>query len=47
VVRCEVSPANSAVILGAVGVCGGSTTEHWKCLVCNNGQMQDLRVIGN
>ena len=44
VVRSEFSQANSEVILDAVGVRGGKTTERWKCLVSNDGQVQDLSV---
>ena len=45
VVRSEFSQANSEVIVDAVGVRGGPTTERWKCLVSNDGNVQDLSVI--
>jgi hypothetical protein len=45
VVRSEFSQANSEVIVDAVGVRGGSTTERWKCLVSNDGKVQDLSVV--
>ena len=41
----EYSEANSTVMVDAVGVRGGSTTERWRCLVSNDGQVQDLSVI--
>ena len=46
-VRSEFSQANSEVILDAVGVRGGPTTERWKCLVSNDGTVQELSVVGN
>lgn len=42
VVRSDWSQANSEVILDAVGVLGGSATETWRCLVANDGTVQDL-----
>jgi len=45
VVRSEFSQANSEVILDAVGVRGGSATERWRCLVSNDGKVQDLSVL--
>ena len=45
VVRSEFSQANSEVIVDAVGVRGGPKTERWKCLVSNDGNVQDLSVI--
>ena len=44
IVRSEFSQANSEVIVEAVGVRGGSGNERWKCLVSNDGQVQDLSV---
>ncbi len=40
----EYSEANSLVMVDAVGVRGGSTTERWRCLVSNDGAVQELRV---
>lgn len=45
VVRSEFSQANSEVIVDAVGVRGGSKTERWKCLVSNDGKIQEVRII--
>jgi hypothetical protein len=45
VVRSEFSQANSEVIVDAVGVRGGSKTERWRCLVSNDGNVQDLSVV--
>jgi len=45
VVRSEFSQANSEVILDAVGVRGGPTTERWRCLSSNSGKVEDLRVV--
>lgn len=44
VVSSEFSQANSMVMVDAVGVRGGRTTEHWRCLVSNDGKVQDLSV---
>lgn len=44
VVRSEFSQANSEVMVDAVGVRGGSQTEHWRCLSSNDGKVQDLSV---
>jgi hypothetical protein len=40
----EYSEANSIVMVDAVGVRGSSSTEHWRCLVSNDGKVQDLSV---
>ena len=45
VVSSEFSQANSEVIVEAVGVRGGSTSERWRCLVSNDGKVQDLSVV--
>jgi hypothetical protein len=45
VVRSEFSQANSLVMVNAIGIRGGSTTEKWKCLVSNAGKVQDLSVV--
>jgi hypothetical protein len=45
VVRCEFSQASSEVIVDAEGVRGSSATERWKCLVSNDGKVQDLSVV--
>lgn len=45
VVRSEFSQANSTVIMDAVGVRGGTTTERWRCLSSNKGKIEDLRVV--
>ena len=45
VVRSEFSQANSTVMLDAVGVRGGPTTEHWRCLSSNKGKVEDLSVV--
>ena len=45
VVRSEFSQANSTVMVDAVGVRGGPTTEHWRCLSSNKGKVEDLRVV--
>ena len=45
VVRSEFSQANSEVILDAVGVRGGPTTERWRCLSSNSGKVADLSVV--
>jgi hypothetical protein len=45
VISSEYSEANSEVIVEAVGVRGGPTTERWRCLSSNDGQVADLRVV--
>ncbi len=45
VVRSESSQANSTVIMDAVGVRGGTTTERWRCLSSNKGTVEELRVV--
>jgi hypothetical protein len=45
VVRAEFSEANTEVIIDAVGVRGGPTTERWRCLASNGGQVADLSMI--
>jgi hypothetical protein len=40
----EFLQANSEVIVDAVGERGGSVIEHWRCLVSNGGQVEDLSV---
>ena len=47
VVHSEFSQANSEVVVKAIGVRGTSQSERWKCLVSNDGKVQDLSVIGN
>jgi len=44
VISSEFSQANSLVVVNAVGVRGGSTTERWRCLVSNDGSVEDLSV---
>jgi len=44
VVRSEYSEANSTVMVDAVGVRGGTASERWRCLVSNDGKVQDLSV---
>jgi len=44
VVSSEFSQANSEVIVEAVGVRGGSTSERWRCLVSSDGVVSDLSV---
>jgi hypothetical protein len=41
----EFSQANSEVIVKAIGVRGTSQSEQWKCLVSNDGKVQDLSVV--
>jgi hypothetical protein len=41
----EYSEANSVVMVDAAGVRGGSTTERWRCLVSNDGTVQELTVV--
>ena len=45
VLSSEFSEANSQVSLAAVGVRGTSTTEKFRCLVSNDGQVQELQAI--
>ncbi len=45
VVRSEFSQANSTVMVDAMGMRGGPTTEHWRCLSSNKGKVEDLRVV--
>ena len=40
----EFSQANSLVMVDAIGVRGSSQTERWRCLVSNDGKVQDLSV---
>jgi hypothetical protein len=40
----EYSEANSLVMVDAAGVRGSSNTEHWRCLVSNDGKVRDLSV---
>ncbi|MGB5833607.1 MAG: hypothetical protein WBG92_16660 [Thiohalocapsa sp.] len=42
----EFSQANSMVMVKAGGVRGGATTETWKCLVSNDGNVEELTVVG-
>lgn len=44
VARSEFSQANSEVIIDAAGVRDGSGSERWRCLVSNDGKVQDLSV---
>lgn len=41
----EISQANSVVMVNAVGVRGGKQTERWRCLVSNDGNVQELSVV--
>jgi len=41
----EFSQANSVVMINAVGVRGGSQTERWRCLVSNDGNVEELSVV--
>ncbi|NEV64622.1 hypothetical protein [Thiorhodococcus minor] len=41
----ELSEANSSVMVDAVGVRGGPTTERWRCLVSNDGNVEELSVV--
>jgi len=43
----EFSQANSQVNIRAEGVRNGPTSESWKCLVSNDGVVQELSVVGN
>jgi hypothetical protein len=45
VIHSEFSQANSEIIFEAIGIRGGSGTERWKCLVSNDGKVQDLSVV--
>jgi len=45
VTHSDFSQANSTVMVSAIGVRGGATTEHWKCLVSNDGTVQELSVV--
>jgi signal recognition particle GTPase len=45
VLSSEFSQANSQVMLAAVGVRGGSKTEKWRCLVSNDGKVQELTAV--
>jgi len=45
VTHTEFSQANSTVMVSAIGVRGSATTEHWKCLVSQDGDVQDLSVV--
>lgn len=40
----EFSQANSLVMVDAIGVRGSSQTERWRCLVSNDGKVQELSV---
>jgi uncharacterized alpha-E superfamily protein len=42
----EFSQANSVVMMKAGGVRGGTSTETWKCLVSNDGTVEELTVVG-
>jgi hypothetical protein len=45
IVHTEFSQANSEVIVDASGIRGGSGKERWRCLVSNDGEVQDLSVV--
>lgn len=47
VLSSEFSQANSEMMLAAVGVRGTNKTEKFRCLVSNDGQVQELRAAGN
>jgi hypothetical protein len=47
VLSSQFSQANSEVMLAAVGVRGTAQTEKFRCLVSNDGQVQELRAVGN
>jgi hypothetical protein len=47
VLSSELSQANSEVTLAAVGVRGTNKTEKFRCLVSNDGQVQELSAVGN
>jgi hypothetical protein len=47
VLSSEFSQANSVVMLAAVGVRGTAQTERFRCLVSNDGQVQELSAVGN
>jgi hypothetical protein len=44
VLSSEFSQANSVVMILAEGVRGGSSNERWRCLVSNDGKVQELSV---
>ena len=44
VLNSEFSQANSLVMILAEGVRGGSSNERWRCLVSNDGKVQELSV---
>jgi hypothetical protein len=44
VLSSEFSQANSVVVILAEGVRGGAANERWRCLVSNDGQVQELSV---
>ena len=41
----EFSQANSVVMVNAAGVRGGSMSERWRCLVSNDGNVEELTVV--
>ncbi len=41
----EFSQANSMVMMKPAGVRGGTSTETWKCLVSNDGNVEELTVV--
>jgi hypothetical protein len=41
----EFSQANSVVMINAMGVRGGNQTERWRCLVSNDGNVEELSVV--
>lgn len=41
----EFSQANSVVMVDAAGVRGGQATEQWRCLVSNDGKVEELSVV--
>ncbi|MGB4335292.1 MAG: hypothetical protein WBJ41_10675 [Chromatiaceae bacterium] len=45
VVSSEFSQANSTVMVDAIGVRGGPTTERWRCLSSSSGEVADLSVV--
>jgi len=47
VLSSEFSQANSVVMLAAGGVRGTSQTERFRCLVSDDGQVQELSAVGN
>jgi hypothetical protein len=44
VLSSEFSQANSVVMILAEGVRGGPSNERWRCLVSNDGKVQELSV---